>query len=69
MFVSIVTDDSEAEPLKQSLLTGRMSPMSYSDALKETLPKEILTEDDMVARFPMKVSAVEIISGKTLFSK
>jgi zinc protease len=67
MFITIVTDKTEAEPLKESLLNGFPSPMSYADALRKTLPAEILSEDEEVSKYPMKAASVEIISDQSLF--
>lgn len=69
MKVCIVTDDSEAESLKQSLLENRPSPMSYSQELKATLPETILTEDEEVATYPLKVRSVQIVDSDSLFRK
>ena len=66
MFVTIVTDKSEAIPLKESLLNNIDSPMSYSDAVKSGLSKEILAEDEEVSKFKLNVKSVDIIeSGET----
>jgi zinc protease len=67
MFISIVTDDSEAEPLRNSLLENIPSPMSYSDALKANMPAKILEEDALVSKFPLQVKKVEVISSDSLF--
>ncbi len=67
MFVIIVTDDSEAEPLKASLLKNSPSPMSYADALKSTLPATLLKEDDEVAVFPLNVKKVTVINSDSTF--
>ncbi|MFN5223762.1 MAG: M16 family metallopeptidase [Bacteroidota bacterium] len=67
MFITIVTDKAEAEPLKESLMNGLRSPMSYADALRATLPPEILAEDEDVSNYPMQVTSVEIISDQSLF--
>jgi len=67
MFVCIVTDDSEAEPLKVSLLENMPSPMTYSDALKATLPAAILAEDDEVATFPLNITKVDIRDASDVF--
>lgn len=67
MFISIVTDDSEAEPLKKSLLENTVSPMSYSNALKATLPEAILKEDDIVAKYPLKIGQVTIVPAEKMF--
>lgn len=69
MFIAIVTDDSEAEPLKNSLLNNTPSPMSYSDALKATLPEEILKEDEQVAIYPLNVTTVDIVESDSTFRK
>ncbi len=67
MYIAIVTDDSEAEPLKNSLLKNTPSPMSYSDALKATLPEEILKEDEQVAIYPLNVTTVDIVDSDSTF--
>jgi zinc protease len=67
MYITIVTDDSEAEPLKKSLLENTVSPMSYSNALKATLPEAILKEDDIVAKYPLKIGQVTIVPAEKMF--
>ncbi|MEO7485161.1 MAG: pitrilysin family protein [Ferruginibacter sp.] len=64
MYVSIVTDDSEAEALAKALKENTPSPMSYSNLVKEGLPKAVLTEDDEVAKFPLNIKDVKIIDTK-----
>lgn len=67
MFVTIVTDKSEAEELAKSLKENLPSPMSYSNAVKAGLPKEVLEEDEIVARYPLKVKKVTIVDSKETF--
>jgi zinc protease len=67
MYISILTDDSEAEPLKESLLKNEISPMSYSDALKATLPQEILKEDEVVSKYKLNIGQVSIIPIEQMF--
>ena len=67
MFVTIVTDKSEAGPLKESLLNNSDSPMSYSDALKSGLPKEVLAEDEEVSKFKLNIKSVDIINSEETF--
>ena len=67
MFVTIVTDKSEAEPLAKSLLENTPSPMSYSNAVKAGLPKEVLAEDDVVATYRLNVKDVKIVDSKDTF--
>lgn len=67
MFVTIVTDRSEAEELAKSLKENTPSPMAYSNAVKEGLPKAILAEDDIVAVYPLTVKNVVIIDSKETF--
>lgn len=69
MFVSIITDKSEAVPLARSLRDDLVSPMSYSDALKSVLTKEILAEDEIVKSFPMRVGSVTIVESNDVFRK
>jgi zinc protease len=67
MFVSIVTDESEAESLKNALLNNETSPMSYSDELRKVLDKKILEEDAEVSKYPLKTSKVEIVPASEIF--
>lgn len=67
MFVTIVTDESEAEALKKSLLNNTVSPMSYSDSLKKGLEKSILAEDDQVAKYLLNVKSVKIVPSEETF--
>ncbi|GAB3193728.1 hypothetical protein GCM10027293_00290 [Pontibacter aydingkolensis] len=67
MYITIVTDDSEAEPLKQALLNNTPSPMSYSNLVKEGLPKEVLAEDDQIANYKLNVKDVKIVDSKNTF--
>lgn len=67
MFVTIVTDDSEAEPLAASLKDNTPSPMSYSNLVKEGLPKEVLQEDEEVARYSLNVTSVKIVPDEATF--
>jgi zinc protease len=67
MFVSIVTDKSEAASLKESLLNNNDSPMSYSNALKSGLPKEVIAEDEEVSKFRLNIKSVVIIKSEETF--
>jgi zinc protease len=63
-----VTDQSEAEPLANSLRTNASSPMSYSNNLRSALPASILEEDKIVQQYPLKVNKVTIISSDQPFT-
>lgn len=67
MFITIVTDDSEAAPLAEALRTNAPSPMSYSNLVKEGLPKEVLAEDEAIAKYPLNVTKVSVIDSKDTF--
>lgn len=67
MFVTIITDDSEAEPLAESLRTNAPSPMSYSNLVKEGLPKEILDEDKEVSTYKLNIKEVKVIDSDKMF--
>lgn len=67
MFISIVTDKTESEPLKNSLINNLPSTMSYSNTQKAVLSKEILDEDAEVMSYPMKVAKVTIVDSKDTF--
>lgn len=67
LYISIVTDKSEAEPLAKSLKENLPSPMSYSDALKAVLTPEILKADDVVANYKLNVKNVKIVNSAETF--
>jgi zinc protease len=67
MFVTIVTDVSEAEPLARSLKENLDSPMSYSNLVKSGLPKEVVSEDDEVAKYKLNVKSVKIVKSEDTF--
>jgi zinc protease len=67
MFVTIVTDDSEALPLAESMKKNITSPMSYSNLVKEGLPAIVLQEDEKVANYRLNVKTVRIIKDKDTF--
>lgn len=67
MYVTIVTDVSEAEPLAESLLNNTPSPMSYSNIVKEGLSEEILQKDEIVANYKLNVKDVKIVKSADTF--
>lgn len=69
MYVCIVTDDSEAEALKEALLNNDNNQMSYSNDLRESLSPEILAEDEEIDRRNLRIEKVTIISSDDLFRK
>ena len=68
MFVTIVTDVSEAAPLAESLRKNLPSPMSYSNEVRAGLPKAVLAEDEEVARYLLNVKTVAIVQSQDTFS-
>lgn len=67
MFVTIVTDRSEAEELAKSLKENLPSTMSYSNIVKAGLPKTVLDEDEIVATYKLNVKKVTIVDSKDTF--
>ncbi len=67
MYVSIITDDSEAGPLAESLRENLPSPMTYSNLVREGLPASITREDEMVENYRLNIESVKIIDSETLF--
>ncbi len=67
LFVTIVTDDSEAQPLADSLINNTPSPMSYSNLVKSGLPEDVLAEDDEIATYPLNVKKVTVVDSKDTF--
>ena len=67
MFVTIITDESEAKPLADALINNTPSPMSYSNLVKAGLPAEVLAEDDTVAVYPLNIKKVTIVPSADTF--
>ncbi len=67
MFITIVTETSEAEELAKSLSENLESPMSYSNLVKAGLPEEVLKEDDETANFKLNVKSVKIVKSEDTF--
>jgi zinc protease len=67
MYITIVTDESEAEPLAKSLKENSVSPMSYSNLVKDGLPKEVLQEDSETENFNLNIKSVEIVKSENTF--
>jgi len=67
MFVTIVTDVSEAEPLAKSLKENLTSPMSYSNLVKSGLPEDILEKDKTVQDLKLNVTSVKIVNSADTF--
>lgn len=67
MNVVIITDDSEAKALAESLKNNTTSPMSYSNILKEVLTEEIFEEDKVVETYPLNVKQVKIVNSEDTF--
>lgn len=69
MYVTMIVDEEEAEPLKQSLLSSTPSPMNYSQAVKESLTEDIFKEDKEVESFKLNVKQVSILKPSETFVK
>jgi zinc protease len=67
MYVTIVTDKTEAEPLAESLKKNSPSPMSYSNVLKSALPPDVFAEDKLVENYPLNVKNVSIVKSADTF--
>jgi zinc protease len=67
MYVTIVTDDSEAEPLKKALEHNTTSPMSYSNLVKAGLPQDVLAEDAQIANYKLNIKSVKVVESKSTF--
>jgi zinc protease len=67
MYVTIVTDDSEAGPLAKALEKNTPSPMSYSNLVSEGLPKAVKEEDKEIAKYKLNVKSVKVVDTKDTF--
>ena len=67
MCITMITDKAEAEALKKSLLQNTVSPMAYSNTIRESLPPEVFEADEEVEKFRMNVKEVNIVQPEALF--
>ena len=67
MCITIVTDASEADALAKSIMENTDSPMSYSNLVKSGQPKDVLQEDDLVAKYKLNVKSVKIVKSEDTF--
>mgnify|MGYP002713041308 CR=1 FL=1 len=67
MYVTMITDAGEAEALKNSLLTNKVSPMSYSNVVRESLSEEVFDLDKKVEGLHLNVKKVIITPPEDLF--
>ncbi|MCW3090539.1 MAG: peptidase [Ferruginibacter sp.] len=67
MYITIVTDDSEAGPLAKALENNTPSPMSYSNLVRDGLPQAVKDEDTEIANYKLNVKSVKIIDTKDTF--
>lgn len=67
MYITMITDINEAAPLKASLLQNKVSPMSYSDIIRESLPEKVFEQDSKVESYPLNVKKVTITDPGPLF--
>ena len=68
LFVTIVTDDSEAQKLADSLINNTVSPMSYSNLVKSGLPAEVLAEDEEIAKYHLNIKKVKVVHSADTFN-
>jgi zinc protease len=69
MEIVIITDESEAENLAESLRKDKPSPMSYSNTLKASLPDDIFKEDNSVSTYPLNIREVRMVNSAETFMK
>lgn len=67
MYVTMITEEDEAQPLKEALLSNAPSPMSYSQAVKESLPEEVFKQDKIVENYKLNVKEVKILKPSETF--
>ena len=67
IFVTIVTDVSEAKPLADALIKNTPSPMSYSNLVRSGLSADVLAEDEAVANYKLNVKKVSIVDSADTF--
>lgn len=67
IYVTIVTDDSEALPLAQALESNTNVAKSYSNLMREGLPQKVRDEDAQIANFRLNIKSVKIVDTKDTF--
>jgi zinc protease len=63
----VVTDESEVGPLKETFENELPAPIAYSNGLKASLTQEILSEDEIINAYPLKMSSVRVIESAKTF--
>ncbi len=63
--LQVVIVAEKAEELKDDLLKNKDGIITYE---KEKVPPEILSEDKIIAKYPLKIDKIRIIQGKDLFN-
>ena len=66
-YVAVITDDSEAETLAESLRSNGDASIVYKPAVRNGLPAEILEEDKEINAYKLNVTKAEVIKNDTLF--
>lgn len=61
MNMAIITSPDEAQVLAESLRTNAVSPMSYSNTVKEGLTGDIFEKDEQVEKYPLNIKSVSIV--------
>lgn len=69
IYVAVITDDSEAEKLAESIRKNGSAPIVYTPLVSKGLPKEVVEEDKEIDAYRLNVRQVEVIDSKTLFRK
>lgn len=67
MYIAIITDQSEADKLAESIRTNGSAPIVYKPVVKAGLGKDILDEDNIVDQMKLNVTRVEVVDKDKLF--
>lgn len=67
MYVSVITDTSEAEKLAESLRENKSAPIVYKPVVRNGLSEDVLAEDAAIDAYKLNVTKVEVVDSKDLF--
>lgn len=68
-YLAVITDQSEAQQLAESLKSNASAPIHYSSVVANGLPEAVKQEDQQIDAFKLNVTDVKVVSPDSLFQK
>jgi len=67
MYLSVITDDSEADKLAERLKSNTSAPIVYNPVMAKGLGKTVTDEDSQIDGYQLNVTKIEVVKNTTLF--